>query len=118
MTYLYISVGALMGAISRYQIDLWLRPRFEPGLPWPTLLINVTGSFVIGMLANLLPDRPDLRLLLMVGFCGSYTTFSTYSLEIVTLMRSGKPSVAIVYLVLSAILTPIACYFGHLLTDR
>jgi fluoride exporter len=118
MTYLYISLGAIAGAISRYQIDAWIRPQISSSFPWPTLLINVSGSLLIGMLASLLPDRNDLRLLLMVGFCGSYTTFSTYSLEIVKLMQTGKASMAISYLVLSALLAPIACYLGYILTSR
>ncbi len=118
MPYIYLSLGAIMGAISRYQIDSWLRPHAASGFPWPTFLINVTGSLLIGMLANLLPDRSDLRLLLMVGFCGSYTTFSNYSLEIVSMMQSGKASVAIAYLALSAIAAPVACYLGYLLTSR
>jgi fluoride exporter len=118
MTYLYISLGAIAGAISRYQIDAWLRPQISSSFPWPTLLINVSGSLLIGMLASLLPDRNDLRLLLMVGFCGSYTTFSTYSLELVKLMQTGKASIGISYLVLSALLAPIACYLGFVLTSR
>jgi fluoride exporter len=118
MTYLYISLGAIAGAISRYQIDAWIRPQISSSFPWPTLLINVSGSLLIGMLASLLPDRNDLRLLLMVGFCGSYTTFSTYSLEIVKFMQTGKASMAISYLVLSALLAPIACYLGYILTSR
>jgi fluoride exporter len=118
MTYLFISLGAIAGAVSRYQIELWLKPQLSASFPWPTFLINVTGSLLIGMLANLLPDRSDLRLLLMVGFCGSYTTFSTYSLEIVKLLQSGNASVAIGYLVLSAITAPIACYLGYAFTSR
>jgi fluoride exporter len=118
MTYLYISLGAIAGAISRYQIDALLRPQISSAFPWPTLVINVSGSFLIGILASLLPDRADLRLLLMVGFCGSYTTFSTYSLEIVKLMQSGKASVAIAYLLVSAVLAPLACYLGYLVVTR
>jgi fluoride exporter len=118
MSYLYISLGAIAGAISRYQIDAWLRPQISSSFPWPTLLINVSGSLLIGMLASLLPDRSDLRMLLMVGFCGSYTTFSTYSLEIVKLLQTGKASVAIVYLALSAVVAPLACYLGYTLTSR
>ena len=114
MSYLYISLGAVLGALSRYQLDRWFSQPVS-GFPWTTLAINVTGSFLIGLFANALPARSDLRLLTMVGFCGSYTTFSTYSLEIVKLLQSGNPSVALIYLAASALLAPLACYAGYLL---
>ena len=116
MSYLYISLGAVLGALSRYQLDRWFVQPVS-GFPWTTLAINVTGSFLIGLFANALPDRSDLRLLAMVGFCGSYTTFSTYSLEIVKLLQSGNPSVALIYLAASAVLAPLACYVGYSLTS-
>jgi fluoride exporter len=118
MSYLYISIGAVVGAISRYQIDLWSRSLTLGNFKSSTFIINVTGSFLIGAFANLLPANDNLRLLLMVGFCGSYTTFSTYSLEIVTMMQAGKVAPAIGYLVLSAVLAPAACYIGYLATSK
>jgi CrcB protein len=116
MSYVLISLGAIAGAISRYQIDAWLKPQITAAFPWPTLLINVTGSFLIGLLANTLGENNDMRLLLMVGFCGAYTTFSTYSLEIVRLLQSGNAATALAYVAASALLAPLACYVGYVIT--
>jgi fluoride exporter len=113
MNYVWISLGAIAGAISRYQIDAWLRPQIDSAFPWPTLLINVTGSFIIGLLANSLGQDNTMRLLLMVGFCGAYTTFSTYSLEIIRLIQSGNVATAMTYLALSALVAPLGCYLGY-----
>lgn len=118
MTYVLLSIGAIAGAITRYQLDAWSKAWLVTGFPWSTFLINVTGSFLIGLLANLLPERGDLRVFLMVGFCGSYTTFSTYSLEIVRQIQSGLTGSAILYLLASAIVAPLACFIGYLITSR
>lgn len=116
MSYLYVSVGAVIGALSRYQIDLWSRSLTLGNFKWSTFLINVTGSFLIGLFANVLPANDNVRLLLMVGFCGSYTTFSAYSLETLVMLQAGKLAPAIGYIALSAVLAPVACYVGYLLS--
>jgi fluoride exporter len=118
MSYLYISLGAIAGAISRYQIDLWAKPMTIVNFKWSTLFINVSGSFLIGVLANVLPADQNLRLLLMVGFCGAFTTFSTYSLEIVVMLQSGRIAAALGYLAASAVLAPLACYLGYAISSK
>lgn len=118
MIYLYLSLGAIAGAISRYEIDRWFSPMTTQGFPWHTFAINISGSFLIGLLAPVLTDQRELRILLMTGFCGAYTTFSAYSLEIVRSMQAGRIGMSLSYLALSALLAPLACFVGYTITSR
>ena len=114
MTYLLIGMGAVAGAILRYRIDVWAmgwNPR--PGIPWGTFLINMTGSLLIGILFGAIPAESKARMLLMVGFCGSYTTFSTYSLEVVRLFDSGQFALATSYALASIVAGPVLCLVGY-----
>jgi CrcB protein len=92
--YWWIAIGAVLGANARYFIGLWAASRFGATFPYGTLFVNLTGSFVLGFLAATTTGRfnlsPDARLLLAVGFLGSYTTFSSFAVESITLMASGN----------------------------
>jgi CrcB protein len=94
VTYLAISVGAVLGANARYLVGGWLSDRFGSGFPVGTLVINVTGSFVIGLFVTLIGERFVVadwwRPLVAIGFLGSYTTFSTFSLETLALAQAGS----------------------------
>ena len=86
-----ISLGAIAGALSRYYLTLWFAQRFGADFPYGTFLINLTGCFAMGFFATLALQRvdlisPEIRLLVAVGFLGSYTTFSTYGLDSVLLL--------------------------------
>jgi CrcB protein len=100
---LWISLGAIVGANARYWLGLWLVQQYSPRFPLPTFLINVTGSFLLGVLAGYTQTRPNpqLTLLFGVGFCGSFTTFSTFSVEILNLWRSGEVWLALLYIIAS-----------------
>lgn len=119
MTYFLIAVGAVTGAISRYEVDRWAMS-WNPhlGFPWGTFIINISGSLLIGVLANALPLDARSRLLLMVGFCGSFTTFSTFSLEIVKLIMTGQHAIALGYVALSVVGGPVVCYAGYYFSQR
>jgi CrcB protein len=122
MSYLYLSIGAVAGAILRYQIGVWFAGSLSSpaGFPWPTFLINITGSFLLGIIMQSVTsyaNNRELRIMLATGFCGSYTTFSTFSHETVTLMREGATSMAALYLFLS-VLFGIAAYFAGYLIGR
>lgn len=92
MTYLAISIGAVLGANARFLLDGWIAERFGASFPLGTLVINVTGSMLIGVVLTLGAERlvPDwFRPLLAIGFLGSYTTFSTFSFETLSLAQDA-----------------------------
>jgi fluoride exporter len=91
---LAVAIGAAIGGVLRYVIGQVFLQRFGPGFPYGTLFINVTGSFAIGVIAQLALTRalgvsPLVRILLATGICGGYTTFSSFSLELFNLSESG-----------------------------
>lgn len=91
---IWIAAGAMLGANARYFIGLWAGTRFGAGFPYGTLIVNLTGSFLLGFLVATATGRLDIpgevRLLLGVGFLGSYTTFSSFSVESLTLLENGN----------------------------
>jgi len=107
LPYLAISAGAALGANLRYLVGLWVAARWVGSLPLGTLLINLTGSFVIGCFLTALGRRfrepPFVRLFFATGFLGAYTTFSSFSAEIVALLEGGHGAIAALYIALSII---------------
>jgi len=90
MAILMVALGGAAGSVLRYLLGLWVTRAVGGGFPWGTLLINVAGSFIIGWLATgARPDAVTMRLLLMVGFCGGFTTFSSFSLQTLELLQQG-----------------------------
>lgn len=94
MNYLWIAVGAVVGASARYFLSGLIARNFSPTFPYGTLLINITGSLVLGFLLVYSSERvlldPRWRLLVGIGFCGSYTTFSSYAFESFALIEQGQ----------------------------
>ncbi|MGB3534257.1 MAG: fluoride efflux transporter CrcB [Microcoleaceae cyanobacterium] len=103
-----ISLGAIAGALTRYYLTLWCANRFGINFPYGTFLINLTGCFMMGLFVaiaeRLTLINPELRLLIAVGFLGSYTTFSTYELETYNFIRVGNIMSALFYWLSSAIM--------------
>ena len=93
MTLIFLAVGGAFGAVSRYLVQGWVQDLAGGRFPWGTFAVNVSGSFVLGLLFALAMDRgvlsPEVRVPLMVGFIGSYTTFSTLMLESWVLVEEG-----------------------------
>jgi CrcB protein len=116
MTLVLIAVGGAAGTVARYLIQGWASDLTEDQLPWGTLFINVSGSFALGLLFALAIDRDvlptELRLPLMVGFLGAYTTFSTLMLESWRLVETGALMAAIVNIVGSSLLGIVAVFAG------
>ena len=105
---LFIALGGATGAVSRYLLATWAHGLWEGKMPVGTLMVNMLGSFAIGIVYVLVVERqiihPDWRGVLMVGFLGAFTTFSTFSLETISLMEAGHIVNALVYMLGSAIL--------------
>lgn len=111
---LYVGVGGFIGAICRYWMS-FLPFRAENGFPFITLLVNVIGALLIGIIAALAAKSeavsPQMVLFIKVGLCGGFTTFSSFSLETTALLQNGSISVAIAYVTLS-VLFCVAAVFG------
>jgi CrcB protein len=114
-----IGMGGFLGAISRYGVALWIGQRWGRNFPLGTFVINVSGSFLIGLLMSLFTERfmvnPQWRLMLVVGFLGAYTTFSTFEYETGTLMKDGEWLIAMLNVVLSVIVGFIALKLGEVI---
>jgi fluoride exporter len=115
-TYLSIALGGALGSMARYATGVYVGRWLGTTFPWGTLLINIFGSFLIGVFAESFALRWDTsqttRAFLIVGICGGYTTFSTFSLDIVTLINRGEILAACAYIVASVALGVLALYAG------
>ncbi len=111
-----IGAGGIAGAEARYAVGLWAAARWGSAFPWGTLLINLTGSFILGFYLTLVTERfvgrSTTRLLVATGFLGAYTTFSTFSYETVSLVQRGAFGPAAAYVALSLIGGLIAVFAG------
>ena len=120
--YAWVSFGSILGGLARYFVGLLLDT--GPGFPWATLFINATGSLIIGFYATLTgPDgrmlaRPEHRQFVMTGFCGGYTTFSTFSLETFRLLHGGMKYIALAYVAASLICWLVSVWLGHMMASR
>jgi CrcB protein len=118
-TCLIVMLGGAAGTLARYVISVLAMP-ISRELPWGTIGINVSGSFLIGLFGTLTlahgryPVSENLRLFVMIGFCGGYTTFSSFSLQTLDLLRSGAVVRAAVNIAASIVLCVGAVAIGHL----
>ena len=114
-----IALGAAIGGVARYYLSTAVQHRLGATFPWGTLLINVSGSLLLGFIIRYALATPsmslELRALLTTGFCGGYTTFSTYSYETAALLEDGQYERAGLYAFGSAILALAATLGGFLL---
>ncbi len=113
-----VAAGGAVGSLGRYWVGMAMARILGDGFPWGTLLINVLGSFVIGAAGGLTAagGRMDgdmtIRLLVMTGLCGGFTTFSAFSLQTVFLLRAGQPMAALANVAASAGLCLLATFAG------
>ncbi|MBR1090073.1 fluoride efflux transporter CrcB [Bradyrhizobium manausense] len=106
---LAVAAGGALGAVIRYLVAIGAGRAFGIDFPWGTLIINVTGSFLIGVFAALFATRWNLpqavRIFLTVGICGGYTTFSTFSLDAWYLIERGQTWASATYMIASVVLS-------------
>ena len=99
---LFVLVGSALGGLARFWLGAWSIEVLGPDFPWGTLAINVLGSFIIGAAATAFPtDANDMRALIMVGFCGGFTTFSSFSLQNLELLQADRFGAASIYIAAS-----------------
>jgi CrcB protein len=114
-------VGGVIGAEARYGLGLAL-PHDGAGWPWSTLLVNTSGCVLIGALMVLLTERgpvhPLLRPLLGIGVLGGYTTFSTYAVDVLSMVGAGRGAAALGYLLVTPVLAVLGVTAGTVLTRR
>jgi len=118
----YVFVGAGIGGVARYAVAVGIDPRLGSSFPFATFLINVTGSFVLGVIMRLALHSdavgPEMRALLATGFCGGYTTFSTFSYETARLIENGEYRRAASYAGSSVLVALAATFAGFAVADR
>ena len=119
ITYLWVAVGGALGSMARFACSSLIAGLFGQTFPWGTLVINIVGSFVIGFFATLTgPDGRylapgDIRQFVMVGICGGYTTFSSFSLQTLALVQDGEMMRAGLNITGSVVLCLVAVWLGY-----
>ncbi len=112
MIYLWVAIGGALGSVARYWLNNVVLAAMGPFFPWGTLLINIIGSFVIGFFGTLTVEiprfsvPPEIRIFVIVGLCGGFTTFSAFSLQTVEWQRAGW------YVAASVVLCLLVCWLG------
>ena len=114
MSVIQVAAGGALGAMARYLVTLGAMRLVGPGFPWSTLVINVVGCFLIGVLVVVLTQKDGMRLapLLITGVLGGFTTFSAFSLDALTLWERGQPALAGIYVAASVGLSLAAIAAG------
>lgn len=117
-----VAIGGALGALSRYWVVGLVSRLFERSFPYGTLVVNVVGSFLIGIGYILIVERlqvaSEWHAILMVGFIGAFTTFSTFSLETVNLIQEGRLAAALTYIFSSVLVCLLATAAGMMLTKQ
>ena len=116
---IFIAMGGAIGAVLRYGASLGVYSLMGRGFPYGTLFVNVTGSLLMGLLGVMMLERfnigPEWRAAVLVGVLGSFTTFSTFSIETLNLLEQGDVMRAVVNIVLSVLVCLAAVWFGVLI---
>jgi CrcB protein len=124
MIWVVVAIGSAVGGVARYGVGLLVARAVGAAFPWGTLLINVLGSFVIGLFGALtiadgpLPASATARAFVMVGICGGFTTFSSFSLQTVDLLQAGETAPAAFYVAASVALCLAGTFLGYWLASR
>jgi CrcB protein len=114
-TLLLIGTGGFAGSISRYLLTKFIATKWPMAFPWGTFSVNIIGCFLIGIIMGMSFQSSistQTRLLLATGFCGGFTTFSTYSLEIFELYQRGQAGISMLYLFTSILAGFLSVWLG------
>jgi fluoride exporter len=121
LAYFWVAIGGALGSVARFWLSGLVAERCAHTFPWNTLVVNVTGSFMIGLLAALTDTEgrwfasPGVRQFLMIGLCGGYTTFSSFSLQTLNLLHDREWLYAGGNVALSVVLCMAAVWLGYVL---
>ena len=122
MTILYIALGGIAGTLSRYGFEGWIQNRAATGFPLGTLTVNITGSLLLGFILRIATGTtlitPDVRAALTIGFCGAFTTMSTFSYESVALLNDGDYLRAALYMSVTILGCVAAVILGAALGNK
>ena len=120
LNYIFVSAGAAFGGALRYGISSYIQKHISVIFPYGTLVVNIVGSFILGIVMFYLNEKElignELRLFLTVGFCGGFTTFSTFSYETLNLFRDSQFSLAIYNVLLNVVLCLLGIYLAYLIS--
>lgn len=113
---LFVALGSAAGGAARFLLGTFIQLRFGAGLPVGTLVVNISGAFLLGFIFTLALSTPaispEMRGLLTTGFCGGYTTFSTFSYDTMMLLEDGEIARASLYVVLSVVVALLGVWLG------
>lgn len=120
LNYILVSAGAAIGGALRYGISSYIQRNISVVFPYGTLVVNVVGTFILGIIMFYLNEKElignEFRLFLTVGFCGGFTTFSTFSYETLTLFRDSEFGLAIYNVLLNVVLCLVGIYLAYLIS--
>lgn len=112
----YVAAGSAVGGVARFLVASLIQQRAGPSFPTGTIVVNITGSLLLGFLMKLALSTPaisaEVRMLLTTGFCGGYTTFSTFSYDTLLLLEDGQYGRGALYVVVSVVLSLVAVWLG------
>ncbi|MBQ45410.1 MAG: fluoride efflux transporter CrcB [Porticoccaceae bacterium] len=112
MNWLAVAIGGALGSVARYALSSWIFDITSHKFPYATLIVNVAGSFVMGILFVVIVERAalpaEMRSLLMIGFIGAFTTFSAFSLDALGLWQNGHVLMSVIYMITTIILCLVA----------
>ncbi|GIV55159.1 MAG: putative fluoride ion transporter CrcB [Candidatus Kapaibacterium sp.] len=115
-----VGVGGMLGSIARYGVAVFFSTRMPLGFPYGTLTVNIVGCFLIGVVVGLAGRgnfvTPEVRLFLATGFCGGFTTFSSFAYEVVEMVKAHRYELAVAYVVGSVVVGIGATVVGLMVT--
>lgn len=123
LTYVYVALGGAVGSMLRFGLNRWFTVLLGDSFPWGTILINISGSFAIGVFAAFFESYSrsaiplEVRQFVLVGLCGGFTTFSSFSLQTMVLLNGGEAGRAVLNVVVSVVLCLIAVGLGYMLPN-